>query len=484
MSPDQIPALLENRTYDDISVGETASLQRTLTKEDIEVFAILSGDVNPAHLDEAYARESPFHRVIAHGMWGGTLISTVLGTRLPGPGTIYVSQQLSFLRPVGLGDVITVSVTVTHKGEKNRLRLACTCINQEGKAVISGEAEVIAPTTPIRRPATALPELHLHRHERFAQLMALTAELEPVACAVVFPVEAHGLRAAIEARHAGLIRPVFIGPRQRIRALADSLEIDLGAADDADDADALTWVDADNATEALHAALDLARTGRVQALMQGDVDAAQLLRALVHRQHGLRTHRRISHAYVADVPDHAQPFLVTDAAVNIQPTLEDKRDIVQNAIDLARVLGMAPRVAILSAAAAVHSKLSSSMDAAALCKMLERHQIAGGIVDGPLPFDAAIDADVARLTHPDSPVAGQANVLVVPNMETGDMLVKQLHLLADADVAGIVLGAQVPVILTNATDSPRTRLASAALALLLAHAQGHLDGADAAHPPG
>ena len=193
----------------------------------------------------------------------------------------------------------------------------------------------------------------------------------------------------------------------------------------------------------------------------------------------LRTHRRISHAYVADVPDHGTPFLVTDALVNIQPTLEDKRDIVQNAIDLARVLGMSPRVAILSASPVVHSKLSSSMDAAALCKMLERHQIAGGIVDGPLPFDAAIDPEVARLTHPDSPVAGQANVLVVPHMETGDMLVKQLHLLADADVAGIVLGAQVPVILTNATDSPRTRLASAALALLLAHAKGHLDAVEA-----
>lgn len=472
MSPDTTLALLENRTYEEISVGETASLQRTLTKEDIEVFAILSGDVNPAHLDEAYARASPFHRVIAHGMWGGTLISTVLGTRLPGPGTIYVSQQLSFVRPVGLGDVITVSVSVTHKDEKNRLRLACVCTNQEGKPVITGEAEVIAPTAKVIRPPTALPELHLHRHERFAQLMALTMAPEPITCAVIYPVEAHGLRAAIEARHAGLIRPVFVGPRERITALAQSLELDLPPPSDAE------WVEADSEAAALQEAIALARAGRVQALLQGDVDAGALLRALVHRQHGLRTHRRISHAYVADVPDHGAPFLVTDALVNIQPTLEDKRDIVQNAIDLARVLGMSPRVAILSAAPAVHSKLSSSMDAAALCKMLERHQIAGGIVDGPLPFDAAINAEVARITHPDSPVAGQANVLVVPNMETGDMLVKQLHLLADADVAGIVLGAQVPVILTNATDSPRTRLASAALALLLAHAQGHLDAAE------
>lgn len=478
MSPDTTPALLENRTYEEISVGETASLRRTLTKEDIEVFAILSGDVNPAHLDEAYARETPFHHVIAHGMWGGTLISTVLGTRLPGPGTIYVSQQLNFLRPVGLGDVITVSVSVTHKGEKNRLRLACVCTNQEGKAVITGEAEVIAPTAKVIRPPTPLPELHLHRHERFAQLMALTAVPEPVACAVVFPVEAHGLRAAIEARHAGLIRPVFVGPRARIAALAQALELDLGALTGA--ASDVDWVEADTESAALQAAIDLARTGRVKAIMQGDVDAGALLRAIVHRQHGLRTHRRISHAYVADVPDHGTPFIVTDALVNIQPTLEDKRDIVQNAIDLARVLGLSPRVAILSASPVVHSKLSSSMDAAALCKMLERHQIAGGIVDGPLPFDAAINPDIARMTHPDSPVAGQANVLMVPHMETGDMLIKQLHLLADADVAGIVLGAQVPVILTNATDSPRTRLASAALALLVAHAQGHLDAADAA----
>jgi len=462
MSPDTAPTLLANRTYDELRVGETASLQRTLSQQDIEVFAILSGDVNPAHLDEAYARGTPFHHVIAHGMWGGTLISTVLGTRLPGPGTIYLSQQLNFLKPVGLGDVITVSVTVMDKGDKHRVRLACVCTNQEGQTVITGDAEVMAPSTKVIRPATDLPELHLHRHERFAQLMALAQPPEAVACAVVFPVTAHGLRAAIEARHAGLLRPVIVGPRARITALTDTLGVDVCGLTDAD------WVEASDEASALQQAIELARSGRVQALMQGDVDTGTLLQALVHRDHGLRTHRRISHACVVDAPDHTAPFIVTDALVNILPALDDKRDIVQNAIDLARVLGMAPKVAILSASPVVHSRLSSSVDAAALSKMLERHQIAGGIVDGPLPFDAAIDPEVARRTHPDSAVAGQANVLVVPNMEVGDMLVKQLHLLADADVAGIVLGAQVPVILTNVTDSPRTRLASAALALLMA----------------
>ena len=226
---------------------------------------------------------------------------------------------------------------------------------------------------------------------------------------------------------------------------------------------------------ALHA-VALARHGGVAAIMQGHIGRETLLQAVIAPEGGLRHHRQASHAYVADVPNYTHPIIITDAAIHVQPTLEDKRDIVQNAIDLARILGFEdPRVAILSAADSITSALPSSLDAAALCKMLERHQLAGGLIDGPLSFDSAINPDVARIKDPESPVAGQANVLLVPNLETGDMLVKQLVFLANADVASIVLGCLVPVILTDSTDSPRTRLASTALAVLLDAARGRLE---------
>ncbi len=467
MSPEAArTVLLENRCYDEIQVGDSASLTRVLTKDDIELFAILSGDVNPAHLDEAYARDTPFHKVIAHGMWGGTLISTVLGTRLPGPGTIYVGQQLRFVRPVGLGDVITVTVTVKEKRDKNMVLLDCVCSNQSGKPVITGEAEVMAPATKVRRESQPLPELHLHRHERFAQLLALAHTHARIRCAVVFPASADCLVSMLDAARSGLIQPVVVGPKARIAALAVEHGLDLSSCE---------WEEASSPASAAQQAVALAREGDVAAIMQGCIPREGLLQAVMHHEGGLGNHRRMSHAYVADVPGYPRPLIVTDAAIHVQPTLEDKRDIVQNAIDLARLLGFdTPRVAILSAADVVTSALSSSMDAAALCKMLERHQIAGGVVDGPLSFDAAINEDVARIKNPDSPVAGQANVLVVPNLETGDMLVKQLVFLAHADVASIVLGCRVPVILTNATDSPRTRVASTALAVLLSAAHGLL----------
>ncbi len=456
------PRLLENRCYDELALGDSASITRTLTKQDIEVFAILSGDVNPAHLDEAYARQTPFHQVIAHGMWGGTLISTVLGTRLPGPGTIYVRQSLAFVRPVGLDDVITVTVTVKDKLDKHRVILDCLCSNQLGKAVITGEAEVIAPDVKVRRAATVLPDLALHHHERFADLMSRTQGLRPARCAVLHPLDAEALLGAMQASHAGLIEPVLLGPQADIEALAAAHDIDLTTA---------RWHPCPDRATALQEAFKLVHLGEVEALMQAGVPTFELLPALMARDTGLRTGRRISHAWIADVPGRDEPLIITDAALNIQPTLQAKRDITQNAIDLALQMGLSPRVAILSAANAPGSQLTSSVDAKALCEMSRLGQITGGTVDGPLPFDVAISPDAARVRHASSPVAGRANVLVVPNLETGDMLVKQLSHLAHADVAGIALGAMVPVILSDATDPPRTRLACAALALLQARAE-------------
>jgi phosphotransacetylase/acyl dehydratase len=463
------PELLENRTYEELQPGDSASLTRTLTKDDIDVFAILSGDVNPAHLDEAYARETPFNKVIAHGMWGGTLISTILGTRLPGPGTIYVGQTLRFMRPVRLGDVITVTVTVKEKRDKQMVLLGCECTNQQGKTVITGEAEVMAPAQKVRRESAPLPELQLRRHQGFDQLMSLAQTQSAIRCAVIYPTELHTLHAALDAAKAGLIQPLLVGPRTEISALALAHGLDLSACD---------WQEAATAEEAADHSVDLAHAGRVQALMQGHIEVRPLLQSVLSHGGGLRTDGRISHAYVADVPGYGRPLIITDAEVHIHPSLEDKRDIIRNAVDLARILGITPRVAILSATQSMNTNLSSSIDAVALCKMFGRAKHDALDIDGPLPFDAAVSPEVAQLRHPTSTVAGHANILVAPNLETGNLLVKQLAYMASADVTGIVLGAKVPVILTNPTDNERTRVASAALAVLLSQrAQADADGA-------
>ena len=455
--------MLENRTYDELAVGDSATLTRVLTKDDIDAFAILSGDVNPAHLDDAYARETPFQKVIAHGMWGGTLISTVLGTQLPGPGTIYVGQNLRFMRPVSLGDTVSVTLTVKEKRAKNMVLLDCVCTNQHGKVVITGEAEIMAPTAKVRRAAATLPEMHLHRLQRFDQLLATAASSDPIRCAVVWPDEPELLRSVHDAVQAGILRPLLIGQRDRILALAESQGLALSGCD---------IHPAGSALEAAAAAVELARAGAAQAIMQGSLAVHTLLQVVMRHAGGLRTQRRVSHAYLADVPSYDQPLLITDAEVNVSPSLEDKRDIVQNAIDLAHRLQFdEPRVAILSAAEAFNSNLESSTDAAVLCKMHERKDITGGLLDGPMTFDAAIKPEVAARKYPQSVVAGRANVLMVPNLEAANMLVKQLAHLAHADIAGIVMGARVPVILTNPIDNSRTRLASSALAKLLVQTQ-------------
>lgn len=459
MDQQHTPAMLENRTYDELTVGDSATLTRTLTKDDIDAFAILSGDVNPAHLDDAYAKETPFQKVIAHGMWGGTLISTVLGTKLPGPGTIYVGQNMRFMRPVSVGDTVSVTLTVKEKKPKNMVLLDCVCTNQNGKSVIIGEAEIMAPTVKVRRPQASLPKMHLQRLERFEQMMSLVDKSRTVRCAVVYPEDEHTLKAALESAQTGMILPVLIGSRERITSLATQADLDVSGCE---------WREAGSALEAAAAAVDMARADEVSAIMQGSIPVHSLLHIVLRHAGGLRTPRRVSHAYLADVPGYAHPLIITDAEVNVSPSLDDKRDIVQNAIDLAKLLQFeTPRVAILSAAEAFNSNLDSSRDAAVLCKMHERHSITGGEVDGPMTFDAAIKPEVASRKYPHSPVAGQANILMVPNLEAANMLVKQLAHFAHADIAGIVMGARVPVILINPIDNTRTRLASAALANLL-----------------
>ncbi|HEX2941657.1 MAG TPA: bifunctional enoyl-CoA hydratase/phosphate acetyltransferase [Rhodopila sp.] len=455
--------MIENRTFDEIAVGDSASLSHTISQQDIDLFAVVSGDVNPAHMDPAYAATDMFHKVIAHGMLGAGLISSVLGTKLPGPGTIYLGQDLKFLRPVGIGDTITAVLTVTEKdvGQKN-LVLDCLCTNQAGEAVITGTARVRAPTEKVSRPRVELPGVQLSRHERFRALLTQAVGGQPMTTAVAHPCEAGALGAAVEAAHAGLITPILVGPRGKILKAAEAAQVDITP---------FRLVDAPHSNAAAAAAVALVRQGEAALLMKGSLHTDELLHAVLAPDIGLQTGRRLSHVYLMDVPSYPRPLLVTDAAINIAPDLAQKRDIVQNAIDLAHVMGIAePRVALLSAVETVTDKLRSTLDAAALCKMADRGQITGGLVDGPLAFDNAVSPEAAATKGIVSPVAGRADILVVPDLEAGNMLAKQLTFLAGADAAGVVLGARVPIILTSRADGERTRLASCAVAILMARA--------------
>lgn len=454
--------MIQNRTFEELMIGETASLARTLTYKDIELFAIMSGDVNPAHVDDAYAKSDMFHKVVAHGMWGGSLISALLGTKLPGPGTIYLDQSLHFSAPVGLGDTITVTVKVVEKKpEHHRVVLDCQAVNQNGKIVINGKAEVIAPIEKISRPRIILPEAELREKHRFhRKLAAMTQGLVPIRTAVVHPVDTLSLLGALEAAREKLIVPILIGPEARIKAAAARAELDISPYE---------LISTEHSEAAAILSVAMARAGKVEALMKGALHTDELMHAAVDAEKGLRTARRISHVFVVDAPGYPRPLFVTDAAINVYPTLDDKRDIVQNAIELAQALGIpTPKVAILAAVETVTTKLRSTLDAAALCKMADRGQIIGGIIDGPLAFDNAVSAEAAKTKGIVSPVAGQADIFLVPDVEAGNMLAKQLEYLADAEIAGIVLGARVPIILTSRADKALARQGSCAIALLLA----------------
>lgn len=457
-------AYIENRTFDEIRIGDSASLKKRLTMEDIKLFAIMSGNVNPAHVDEDYARSSRFHEIVAHGFWGGALISTVLGTQLPGPGVIYLQQSLNFRHPVGLGDVITVTVTVKERqAAHHRLVFDCRCVNQDGEEVITGEANVIAPTEKIKRPRTVLPEVHLAERANLHRLLNAAKQRAAVRTAVVHPVERQSLLGAVEAASAGLIDPVLVGPETKIRSVADAEGIDLSP---------YRIVPTEHSHAAAEQAVALIRAGEAAALMKGALHTDEFMQAVLDKDKGLRTERRVSHVFAFDVPTYPRPLFITDAAINIYPDLADLRDIVQNAIDLAHVLRIEePKVAILSAVETVTPKIASTLNAAALCKMADRGQITGGVLDGPLAFDNAISEAAARTKGIVSPVAGKADILVVPDLESGNMLAKQLEYLGGAEGAGVVLGTRVPVVLTSRADDALSRMAACAIAVLLAHHQ-------------
>ena len=454
-------AFIENKTFDEIKPGDTACIQRTLTLKDIELFSIMSGDVNPAHVDADYAKDDLFHKIIAQGMWGASLISTVLGTQLPGPGTIYLDQTLKFTAPVVPGDTITVTVTVTDKKpEKHIVNLACTCINQNNKTVISGIATVIAPTVKVKRKRIELPKVTIkeQKGEWYKKLILLTENFTPLKTAIVHPVDQLSLQGAIDAAKEKIIIPILIGPKDKILAAAKDANIDISS---------YQLISTHHSNESAEVAVKLVREGKVEALMKGKIHTDELMEPVVNKETGLLTGRRMSHVFYVEAPEYFKPLFLSDAALNIRPNLQEKKDITQNAIDLFRTLGFGtPKVAVVCAVETVTENMPSTLDAAALSKMSDRGEITGAIVDGPLAFDNAISIESAREKGIKSDVAGFADIIIVPDIEAGNILYKEMTYMSGMEAAGMVMGARVPIILTSRGSDDISRKASCAMALI------------------
>ncbi len=458
--------MLENVTFDELKIGRKASLVRALTQKDIELFAAMSGDVNPAHMDPDFAKNNIFHGIVGQGFWSGSLISAILGTILPGPGTIYLEQDMKFKKPVRIGDRLTASVTVRSKrADKPIVTFDCACVNGNGETVLEGVATVLAPTAKIRVARPDMPEVEIQNHDFYRETIDDCLKMPPVRTAVVHPVQADVIEAVAQAASEKLIIPVLIGPRVRIEAAALAAKIDLS-----------NWelIDTEHSQAAADKAAEMAASGKVCAIMKGSLHTEELLSAIVPSTSGLRTAHRISHAYVMSVPAYHKPLIVTDAAINIAPDVSMKAEICQNAVNLWHVLfgnNKIPKVAILAAVETINPRMQATLDAAALCKMVDRGQITGCVIDGPLAFDNAINLEAAKEKSIVSNVAGDADILVVPDIEAGNILAKQLTFFGNADAAGIVLGARVPIILTSRADNLRARLMSCALAVKMSAAR-------------
>jgi phosphate acetyltransferase len=461
--PPKHGAMLVNRPYEEIRVGDAATLRRELSINDVKTFAVLSGDINPTHVDEGFARRYGDGRLMAHALWSGALFSSLLGNELPGPGTRYISQELHFERAVAAGETLEATVTVVDKLADRVVVLGCLCTDAAGTVVATGTARVEAPGDKIALPRPDVGDVAIQTHDKFELLVESARKLPAISTAVVYPCSEAALTAASEAAAIGLIVPVLVGPTSRLSEIATAAGIDVSS---------FRWVEAETPQEAADIGVQLVRSGEADALMKGSLHTDELLAAVVRRETGLRTAQRLSHVFLMDVPTYAKALLVTDAAINIAPTVDEKRDICQNAIELAHILGIAcPKVAILSAMETVNSRIPSTMDAAILCKMADRGQITGAVLDGPLAMDNAISRDAALAKGITSMVAGDADILLVPDLESGNILAKQLSFLANADAAGIVLGARVPIILTSRADSVRARMTSCAVAVMIVAAR-------------
>ncbi len=461
---------IENKTYDEISVGDTAGTEHVLTIEDAMAWASISGFT--AFPDSGGIIDGAVSNVLPKGpnMWCASLISGLFATKLPGPGCTLTNVSLTFQNRIRVGECIHVKVEVTAKDNSTKMvTFDCEASNDARTSVFSGTAQLIAPLEKLRMSTLPVPQLIVgdpHRHH--LSFIARATSRPVVKTAVVWPCDELSLEGAIQAYKDNLIVPVLVGSEATIRGTAAAMQLDLGS---------IQIVDVDVSRAAAIRAVEMARKGEVQMLMRGSLNIEELAKAVASPEGGLRAGRHISHVFALDVPSYHKTLFVTDAGVNIQPDLETKIDILQNAIDMMVKLGVVnPKVAILSAVESVNPDIPSTLDAAALCKMVERGQITGAIVDGPLAFDNAISSDAARIKKIQSPVAGDPDLLMVPNLEAGNILFKELQYLAGALVAGVVVGAKVPVVLTSRADGEQARMASCALGVLLASPAPDLEG--------
>ena len=447
-----------NTTWDELEIGAEARLERLCVADDLYVFAHASGNLNPMHLPKLDGDGDGVPEAAAPSMWVASLISAVLGNILPGPGTLYRSQNLRFLSHAHAGDKLVAHVRLAEKLPDRAARFDTWVERGDGTRIAEGVAEVIAPARKGTFNLDDVPGLTVQRHVHFDRLIAQAEPLPPIPTAVVAPEGENSLGGALLAQEHTLIAPILIGDQAKIEAAAAALGKSLSGAE-------ILHVPDHDAAAARGVAL--VAEGRARALMKGRLHTDQLLAPVLKRDGGLRTARRLSHVFVMDVPGLDHLLLVTDAAVNIAPGLEEKADIVQNAIDLARSLGVEqPKVAVLSAVETVTPKIPSTLDAAALKKMAAEGRITGGLVDGPLAMDNAVDLDAARAKGIKSLVAGRADILVAPNLEAGNILAKELTFVSHAEAGGVVLGAQCPIILTSRADDDKARLASCAIAAL------------------
>ncbi|MEQ9259481.1 MAG: bifunctional enoyl-CoA hydratase/phosphate acetyltransferase [Roseovarius sp.] len=451
---------LENRTFEELEIGQSASLKRLCTQDDLLIFANVSGNHNPIHIYDADGDGDGTPEAIAPGLFVGALVTAVIGNLLPGIGSLYRSQSFVFHARAHAGDELESRVTVTDTNARESTVTLATEVRRlaDDALILSGVAEVEAPRRKLSYSSHDLPGLVVQRHRHFEKLLKRAAPLPALVTAVICPEEENALGGALLAREETLIEPILVGDPRKIAAAAEVLGADLTG---------IEIIAESDHDAAARRAVALVHEGRAGALMKGHLHTDQVLRAAIDKETGLRAGRRFTHVFVMDVPGLPHPLLLSDAAINIAPDLKTKVDIVQNAIDLALSLGIAePKVGVLSAVETVNPDLPSSVDAALLSKMAERGQIRGGMVDGPLAMDNAVDIAAARVKGIVSPVAGHAQVLVVPNIDAGNMLAKQLTFISHAEAAGVVVGARVPIILNSRADDDMARLASCAVAAL------------------
>jgi phosphate acetyltransferase len=437
--------VFENKTLDEIRVGQSTSTQQSLTQGDLRVWSALTGNLG---LDEDLVQ--------ARGTtaWATSLFSSLISSTLPGLGSIIQAANARYHQSVEIGQTVTATVTVKEvRRERALIVLDCRCTDASGALIAEARVEVQAPPTKLHKE---LPE---HRLE---ELVERCRGLKPMPTAVVHPCSPESLLGAVEAANRRLIAPILFGPEGAIHEIAAEQHVDLSR---------YKMVATADAEESAAKAAAMASTGEAQALMKGSLHTDQFMHAIVLKENRLRTSRLLSHCMLISLPTYARRVIISDAAINIAPDIDQKKDIIQNAIIFARAIGIEePKVAILSAVEVVRTKMPSTLEAAALAKMADRNQIAGGIVDGPLDLDIAVDAASARIKGVKSPVAGLADILIAPNIDAANMMYKELSFMSAAQVAGIVMGAKVPVILTSRSDSTEARLFSTALAVLVADA--------------